>query len=121
MLRFLRIVHPRNVKLSLPRLRSTSRVSVGIPSGRCFPSAFGIHRLFTGRRTISACLEFSLYPFEKLRHSLFLDGSQRDFIHARRSPIAAHSLPRFPQNVTPVDPVVQRVESPCLTLLGTHP
>src|SRR5215469_8238116 len=29
MLRFLRIVHPRNVKLSLPRVRFTSRVFAG--------------------------------------------------------------------------------------------
>ena len=35
--------------------------------------------------------------------------------------VAAHSPPCFPQNVTPVDPVVQRMETPRLTLLGTHP
>ena len=40
-----------------------------------------------------ARLEIGLYPFEKLRHSSFLDRSQRDFIHARRSLIAAHPLP----------------------------
>jgi hypothetical protein len=54
-------------------------------------------------------------------HSLLLDGSQRDLIHARRSFVAAHSFPRFPQNVTPVDPVIQRMKTPCPAPLGTHP
>jgi hypothetical protein len=57
-------------------------------------------------RPISACLQVGLYPFEKLRHSLLLDGSQRVFIHARRSLIPAHQRPSSPQDVTPVDPVI---------------
>ena len=36
-------------------------------------------------RSISACLQVGLYPFEKPHHSLLLDGSQRGFIHACRS------------------------------------
>ena len=51
----------------------------------------------------------------------FLDGSQRDFIHARRSLVAAHLRPRSPQDVTPIDPVIQCVKPPCPAPLGTHP
>ena len=41
-------------------------------------------------------------------------------IHPRRATVAAYPPPCFPPNVTPVDPVVQRMETPRPTLLGTH-
>jgi hypothetical protein len=73
-------------------------------------------------------MSLTLYKLQKeidrLKHEIdrfALIGSQRGFIHARRSLVAAYPLPRFPQNVTPVDPVIQRMEPPCPTLLGTHP
>jgi hypothetical protein len=72
-------------------------------------------------RSISACLQIGLYPFEKLGHTLLLDGLQRHLIDARRSSIAAHPRPCSPQNVTSVNPVVQRMESSCPAPLGTHP
>src|SRR4051812_15190134 len=34
--------------------------------------------------------------------------------------VAPHSLPRFLKDVTPPDPVVQRMETPCATPLGRH-
>src|SRR5208337_5098166 len=56
--------------------------------------------------------------FDELVHALLLDGVERHCVHARRPLVALHPLPRFPQDVTPVDAVVQRVESALPLLLG---
>ena len=82
----------------------------------CFRYVPPLHR----RRTISACPQRRLnlrnqLPWPSLFESL---GCLR--IHPRRATVVAHSPPCFPQNVTPVDPVVRRMEPPRPTLLGTH-
>src|SRR4030067_1740889 len=48
------------------------------------------------------------------------DGLDALFTPAGCPSVAAHPLPRFPQDVTPADPVVQRVETPCPAPLGAH-
>src|ERR1019366_10048643 len=40
----------------------TRSLTVGIPSGRCFPSAFGIHRLFTGEGRYWPALSSACIP-----------------------------------------------------------
>jgi transposase len=72
-------------------------------------------------RVLSFLTEEGVEPTNNRAERDLRPGSQRGFIHARRSLVAAHPLPRFPQNVTPVNPVVQRVKTPRLTRLGTHP
>src|SRR3972149_4654151 len=49
---------------------------------------------------------------------LRLDRLQALPVDARGASIAPHPLPRLSQDVTPIDPVVQRVEAPPRTLLG---
>ena len=44
-----------------------------------------------------------------------------DPIHPGRAPIRFHPLPRLHQDVTPVDPVIQGVETPTRRLLGRSP
>jgi hypothetical protein len=70
--------------------------------------------------TISACPQHCLDLRQKLSRPSLFDCPDRLRIHPRRATVAAHSPPCFPQNVTSVDPVVQRMEPPRPTLLGTH-
>src|SRR5205807_3966538 len=75
------------------------------------------HRL----RPIFACLERLLNAPQELLDAARLDIGERLLIDARRTSVGLHPLPRFPQDVTPVDPVIQRVKAPCLAPLGTSP
>ncbi len=81
------------------------------------PYVSPLHRL----RLISACPQSRLDLCQKLFHASLFDGLDRLRIHPGRPAIAAHPPPCFPQNVTPVDPVLQRMETPCPTPLGAHP
>src|SRR3989442_15112444 len=54
-------------------------------------------------------------------HAVLFDRDERLSIHTRRPLVALDSLPRFPQDVTPVDAVVQRVEPSLRGPLGRGP
>src|SRR3989449_184842 len=75
------------------------------------------HRL----RPILPGLEIVLDTQQKRLDPLLLNGGDRLAIHPRSPTIASDPLPRFPQNVAPVDPVVQRVEAALPTPLGRPP
>src|SRR2546428_6054154 len=72
-------------------------------------------------RSVSPGLEVALDRLQELRDPTLLDGRDRLAIHPRSALIAPHPAPRVPQDVTPVDPVVQRVEPPPPTPLGRSP
>src|SRR6516162_7441699 len=82
----------------------------------CFRYVSPLHR----RRAISSCPQRRLDLRQNLSHASLFDGLDRLRIDSRRAAIAAHSPPCFPQDVTSVDPVVQRMEASSLTPLGTH-
>ncbi len=50
-----------------------------------------------------------------------LDLGDRLLVHARRAAVRPHSPPRFPQDVTPVEVVVQRVKTPPSRPFGRTP
>ena len=52
---------------------------------------------------------------------ILLDGGQRHRIDARRAAVLLHSPPCFPQDVTPVDAVHQRMEASARLPLGRTP
>jgi hypothetical protein len=54
-------------------------------------------------------------------HALLLDLGKRLGIDARRSPVASDPLPCLPQDVTPVDAVIQSMETTPRPPLGGHP
>src|SRR5262249_25517507 len=71
-------------------------------------------------RSVLACSQISSDFVEPLLRSTLFDGLDAFTIDARCACVAASSHPRLPQDVTPVDPVVQRVEAPCPAPLGRH-
>ena len=70
------------------------------------------------RRTIRSCAELAAQFGEHPLHAVVLHRDQSDPIHPCRTPIAADPFPRLPQDVTPVDTVIQGVETPTRGLLG---
>ena len=73
-------------------------------------------------RTIPACLQRLLDIFQKLASTpVPFDVAERLFVDSRRPAVLPDPFPRFPQDVTPTDPVIQRVEPPCLIPLGARP
>jgi len=82
----------------------------------CFRYVSPLHR----GRTISACSQRRLDFRQKFFHASLFDDLDGFRIDPRRATVAAHPPPCFPQNVTPVDPVVQRMEASRSTPLGTH-
>src|SRR5215472_6305335 len=70
--------------------------------------------------TISAFSQCRCDLRQKLPDASLFGRLDRFRINPCRPAVATHSPPGFPQDVTPVDPVIQRMEAPCLTLLGTH-
>jgi hypothetical protein len=52
---------------------------------------------------------------------LLLHIRQGDAIHPGRSPVSPHAAPRLPQDVTPVNTVIQGVEPALRGLLGRSP
>ena len=96
-----------------------------MPSGRrptlarrCPPVWFGNvpppHRL----RPILPRTERGCEFPQECRRTLLLDHRQRDAVDAGSPLVAAHPFPRLQQNVTPPDPVVQRVETTLPVALG---
>src|SRR5437870_5274699 len=75
------------------------------------------HRL----RPILPGLEIVLDTQQKRLDPLLLNGGDRLAIHPRSPSIVPDPSPRFPQDVPPVDPVVQRVEAALPTPLGRSP
>ena len=59
--------------------------------------------------------------FEKFLDPHLLDRGQRHRIDARRTAVPLHPPPRFPQDVTPVDAVQQRMEASARLPLGHTP
>ena len=55
---------------------------------------------------------------EERRHALLLDHLQRDAVDAGSTLVATHAFPCLQQNVTPPDPVIQRMETTLLIALG---
>ena len=91
-----------------------------MPSGRFFPSAFGMYR----RSTASADTCLRAARRRALRGNArprLLDLGQRLGIDARRAAVPLHPPPCFPQDVTPVDAVVQRMEASSRLPLGRDP
>jgi site-specific DNA recombinase len=73
------------------------------------------------RGTIPACLKVITQLTQHAVHAEFLHRGQSDTIHPGRAPVPSHSFPRLPQDVTPVDTVIQGVETPPRRLLGRSP
>src|SRR3989304_4061008 len=71
-----------------------------------------------GRRLVGACVELAGKLREEPPDAVLLHRLERDPVHARGALVAADAAPRFPQDVTPVDSVVQRVEPALPMLLG---
>ena len=106
---------------SLAACCTTRSRTVGIPSGRLPPSGFGISTRRTGagryvpaRRSRGKLAE---HPLD----AVLLHRGQGHPIHPGRTPVRSHPLPRLPQDVTPLDPVIQGVETPPRRLLGRSP
>ena len=55
---------------------------------------------------------------EELRDAPLLDHHQRNAVDAGSAIVAPHSFPRLLQDVTPADPIEQRVETPPRVSLG---
>jgi hypothetical protein len=68
--------------------------------------------------TVRACSEIRLDASEEWEDPGLLDGLNGLPIEPWRTTVAADPLPRLPQDVIPVDPVVKGVEAACATLLG---
>lgn len=75
------------------------------------------HRL----RSILACPQVVLDAFQEGFHALLLDARDRLMIDSRRTFVPSYTLPGFPQDVTPVDAVIQSVESSPRSTLGPSP
>jgi hypothetical protein len=70
---------------------------------------------------VDACTEGYLKFTEHPVHPKVLHRRQRYLINTGSATIRSDPLPRLPQNVTPVDAVIQGVETPTLRLLGRSP
>jgi hypothetical protein len=55
---------------------------------------------------------------EERRHALLLDHRQRHAVDAGSTLVTMHPFPCLQQNVTPADPVIQRMETSLLIALG---
>ena len=74
------------------------------------------HRL----RTVPPFLQVLLDAAEELRNTSLLDLVEGFPVDPGSSPFRLHPPPRFFQDVTPEDPIVQRVEAPLRAALGSH-
>ena len=99
---------------------ATRSLTVGMPSGRSFPSALGMYRLSTGGGSVGPCAELAGKLRKEPPDAVLLHRLERDSIHAPGALVASDAAPRFPQDVTPVDSVVQRVEPALPMLLGCY-
>src|SRR6202023_874625 len=69
-------------------------------------------------RTILACSQLGPELFQEALDSALLYRQKCLGIHSSRSAVAPYTSPRLPQDVTPVDAVHQRVETPTRLPLG---
>jgi len=92
-----------------------------MPNGRFRPSAFGMYRRRTVAGRTRACSQHVLDLFHEAIFSVLLDVCDRLSIDSRCTLVPFHSLPRFPENVTSPDPVIQRVKTPSRLPLGRLP
>ena len=86
-------------------------------SSICFRNIPTLHR----GRSIRARSQLRAEVCEKTLDPQLLDIGQRLRIDARRAAVLFHPLPRFPQDVTPVDAVHQRMEAATRLPLGRPP
>ena len=86
----------------------------GFPVAAASRPAFGMYRRRTGcgrySPARSAACDFVREILRRPCCSIVRDGLTVD---AGGAPVSLNSSPRFPQDVTPADPVVQRMETPC--------
>jgi hypothetical protein len=73
------------------------------------------------RGAIPAVPKSTLQLAEHPLDPVLLNLSQRQLIDAGRATIRPHPPPRLPKNVTPPDPVIQRVKTAIRGPLGTCP
>jgi hypothetical protein len=75
-----------------------------------------------GRGTVLAFAEIALkFTEQPVNAIVVLHIRQGDAIHPGGPTVFPDPLPRLPQDVTPVDTVIQGVETPPLRLLGRSP
>ena len=87
------------------------------------PLAVGLGNVLPSnrRRSVLACLEIGLEVRKELPHAHLIDVGERLFVDARRTAVCPHPLPRRPQDVTPVDTVIQGMEAAFRRPLGCGP
>jgi hypothetical protein len=73
------------------------------------------------RRAVHALAKVTTQLTQHAVHAVILHRNQGDTIHPGRTLVLAHPLPRLYQDVTPVDTVIQGVETPTRRLLGRSP
>ena len=72
-------------------------------------------------RSVPAFAQLGLELFEEARHTSPFHGRERLSIDARRAAVRFDPPPCFPQDVTPVDAVIERMEAARSRLLGCLP
>jgi len=73
------------------------------------------------RGAIPTCTEAALQLIQHALDAISLHRGQGHTIDPGRATIGSDSFPRLPQDVAPVDAVIQGVEPPTLRLLGRSP
>src|SRR5207245_9801915 len=73
------------------------------------------------RRAIHALAKITTQLTQHAVHAIFFDSNQGDTIHPGRTLVLTHPLPCLPQDVTPVNTVIQGIETPARRLLGRSP
>jgi hypothetical protein len=73
------------------------------------------------RRAVDACPEIRGQLIEHPSHAVVLHRRQGHLVDPGRATILTDPAPRLPQDVTPVDAVIQSVEPPTQRLLGRSP
>ncbi len=106
---------------SVAAICATRSRTVGIPNGRCRPSAFGMYRRLTAQgRYVPAR---NRAPRSSRNCSTPACSMSASVIASTPAAprFAVHSPPCFPQDVTPVDAVHQRMEASARLPLGRTP
>jgi len=73
------------------------------------------------RRTIRACAQHRTQLTQHALDAILLDAGERLPIDARRAAVPFHMPPRFPEDVSPPDPIHQRVEASIRRSFGCDP
>jgi len=103
----------RRLHHSVPYRRNPQRPLLSIRLRNVLPP----HRW----RPVFPSLQVFLDSFQKLLHPVFLDGLDGLPVQPRGTSIGSDPTPCFPQDIHPVDPVQQRMESPVTAALGRKP